>query len=99
MKPTLSIALLLIATTPAFAADPEGCDKVQMADGQENRAPYRTLLAEAGGRRGNACGAGRRHDDAQSYRRGSAQSAGAPAEAGQLAGSFAPGCRLQDSTS
>lgn len=27
MKPTLSIALLLIAATPAFAADPEGCDK------------------------------------------------------------------------
>jgi hypothetical protein len=27
MKPTLSVALLLIAATPAFAADPEGCDK------------------------------------------------------------------------
>jgi hypothetical protein len=27
MKPTLSIALLLIAVTPALAADPEGCDK------------------------------------------------------------------------
>lgn len=27
MKPTLSIALLLIAATPAFAGDPEGCDK------------------------------------------------------------------------
>jgi hypothetical protein len=27
MKPTLSLALLLIATTQAFAADPVGCDK------------------------------------------------------------------------
>ncbi|GAB1718042.1 MAG: hypothetical protein NTAFB05_30840 [Nitrobacter sp.] len=27
MNPNLSLALLLIATTPAFAADPVGCDK------------------------------------------------------------------------
>jgi hypothetical protein len=36
MKPTLSLALLLIATTQAFAADPDGCDNFKWPMDKEN---------------------------------------------------------------